>query len=131
MVPDEFGRWSIDLPDKRDGKWTVPHRRRVWNPVSDILRFTDCNPCLCEHCRYVTSQIFATTFQRTLEIHWELKIRRHLKSEDGHHFKIQNANLILILHALRKRYNSCTCENIQNGRQRNVSKHSSRTTRYT
>lgn len=22
----EFGRWSVDLPDKRDGKWAVPHR---------------------------------------------------------------------------------------------------------
>ena len=22
----EFGRWSIDLPDKKGGKWAVPHR---------------------------------------------------------------------------------------------------------
>ena len=27
--PGEFGRWSIDLPDKRDGKWAVPHRLAV------------------------------------------------------------------------------------------------------
>ncbi|CAK9050922.1 unnamed protein product [Durusdinium trenchii] len=26
LQPGEFGRWSIDLPDKKDGKWAVPHR---------------------------------------------------------------------------------------------------------
>jgi len=26
LKPGEFGRWSVDLPDKRDGKWAVPHR---------------------------------------------------------------------------------------------------------
>ena len=43
--PGEFGRWSIDLPDKRDGKWAVPHRLAVcdgwdcgWNAFSLIRR---------------------------------------------------------------------------------------------
>ena len=38
----EFGRWSIDLPDKRDGKWAVPHRQGFRLKEASRLSHGDC-----------------------------------------------------------------------------------------